>query len=378
MNRSRLYLPKSLRWLADALPSILGIVLFLGASIAFIQSSELENLAQPLAGVLISFVVVSTICWEWKVLGNPRSPEPLIAHITLFVAVFFMINALYKQAEGVQSLIGVLLEAFAWTSKILTGIPDAVFDIIRSPSIAILFLGICLSLAVPRRTWAIGLLTGVGGLAVAWGFSKGIIDSPVWFCAGLVLLGAGIAVLSRNFRLEIFWEEVRKRLAGDEAVRGDLELKIRLLRKLEKERRPLGAEDCIGCVARAMAMDETNPLVRDATIRVARQMVYQDNLADLSDHRGAKALTLSRSLFLAGEGDDAWSAIARWPKVIVVILITTLWVLSPVDLIPDATPIIGVVDDVMVALLGFSMMRVRTRPEDSPFASFPKIGGDSM
>ncbi len=104
-------------------------------------------------------------------------------------------------------------------------------------------------------------------------------------------------------------------------------------------------------------------------------MVYQDGLAELSDHGGVKGLTLSRSLFLAQEGDDAWSAIARWPKVIVVILIATLWVLSPVDLIPDATPIIGVVDDVMVALLGFSMIRRRALPDDGERLRHPKIGG---
>ncbi len=148
--------------------------LFAGAGIAFIQSGgELVNLAQPLAGALISFVIVSTVCWEWKLLGNPKKVGPLVAHITLFAAVFLMINALYVRAEETRSLVGGVVEAFAWTSKLLTGIPDAVFDIIRSPSIALLFLGACLALAVPRRTWAIGLLIGVSGLGRRLGAFEG-------------------------------------------------------------------------------------------------------------------------------------------------------------------------------------------------------------
>ena len=372
MNRSRFFLPDSLRWVADLIPSVLAIVLFAGAGIAFIQSGgALLNLAQPLAGFLISFVIIATVCWEWKLLGNPSKPGPLVAHLMMFVAVFFMVNALYSQGEDTRSLLGRTVDGFAWLSGAIAGVPDVVFDVIRSPSVALLFLGICLALAVPRRIWAVGLLVGISGLAIAWGLSKGVIMYPGWFGCGMVLLGAGIMVMKRNFRLETFWNEVRKRLTGDEAVRGDLELKIRLLRKLEKEGRPLDPEECAGCVARAVALDETDPAVREATGRIARQMVFQDGLAELDESGGKLSLALNPALFVAEDGDDVWTAIARVPKVVIVLLIATLWVLSPVDLIPDATPIIGVVDDVAVALLGFSMIRRRVSAPENDSRRLP-------
>lgn len=375
MDTPPFLLPAKLRWLVPLLPSAVAVALFAAASIAFIQSgSDLVNLAQPLAGALISFVIVATVCWEWKLLGNPKRAAPLIAHIALFLAVFFMINAMYAPSPDTTSLLGKLMDGTGWLAKNITGVPESVFNIIRAPSIALLFLGVCLALAVPRRAAAIGLLIAISGLAIFWALSQNNIQQPGWFYGGLAAMAAGITVLKRNFRLETFWHEVRKRLAGDRALRGDLELKIRLLRKMEELGRPLPPDECLGCVAKALALDESDPQVHTTTMRVAKQMVYQDSLAEISDHSGTKALSLNPALFAAEDGDDAWSQIARMPKVLIVLLIATLWILSPIDLIPDAVPVFGVIDDITVALLGFSMIRRRLPNQDARPGQLPKIG----
>ena len=109
-------------------------------------------------------------------------------------------------------------------------------------------------------------------------------------------------------------------------------------------------------------------------MRVAKQMVYQDSLAEISDHGGTKALSLNPALFAAVDGDDPWSYIARMPKVLIVLLIATLWILSPIDLIPDALPVFGVLDDISVALLGFSMIRRRLPHQDRKPGELPRLG----
>jgi len=60
--------------------------------------------------------------------------------------------------------------------------------------------------------------------------------------------------------------------------------------------------------------------------------------------------------------------------VLIVLLIATLWILSPIDLIPDAVPVFGVIDDITVALLGFSMIRRRLPNQDARPGQLPKIG----
>ena len=44
-------------------------------------------------------------------------------------------------------------------------------------------------------------------------------------------------------------------------------------------------------------------------------------------------------------------------KLIVVLFIALIWVISPIDLVPDAMPIVGVIDDAIIALLGAGVVR---------------------
>ena len=45
------------------------------------------------------------------------------------------------------------------------------------------------------------------------------------------------------------------------------------------------------------------------------------------------------------------AGVAQVPRVVFALLLAVLWMLSPIDLIPDAVPLFGVVDDVGVTLL---------------------------
>ncbi|HBJ87888.1 MAG TPA: hypothetical protein DDZ88_29320 [Verrucomicrobiales bacterium] len=59
---------------------------------------------------------------------------------------------------------------------------------------------------------------------------------------------------------------------------------------------------------------------------------------------------------------DVFSRIATVPKLAVAGLIALAWILSPIDLIPDATPVIGALDDVAAGLVVAGMaFRSRSR-----------------
>ncbi|MBK8038377.1 MAG: DUF1232 domain-containing protein [Verrucomicrobiaceae bacterium] len=60
------------------------------------------------------------------------------------------------------------------------------------------------------------------------------------------------------------------------------------------------------------------------------------------------------------EQNDVFARVAQVPKFAVVLAITILWVLSPVDLIPDNIPIVGPLDDVG-AVVATAAMIVRSK-----------------
>jgi hypothetical protein len=96
MNRSLFTLPKPLRTVSTQWgPPLAALLFFVMAAAAFAQSTpRCMSIAQPVAGALLSFLVVATFCWEWKLFGNPRRLPVFAAHLGFFLAVFFLVNAL--------------------------------------------------------------------------------------------------------------------------------------------------------------------------------------------------------------------------------------------------------------------------------------------
>jgi uncharacterized membrane protein YkvA (DUF1232 family) len=56
---------------------------------------------------------------------------------------------------------------------------------------------------------------------------------------------------------------------------------------------------------------------------------------------------------------DVLEQIARLPRMVIVFLLASCWVLMPFDIVPDAIPLVGAVDDVIVmTLAGWPLARL--------------------
>jgi len=193
-------------------------------------------------------------------------------------------------------------------------------------------------------------------MVIFFGMIGGGMGNKGLFLTGTACLGLGCWVLYENRNRMIFWENVKTRLGKDPALRGDTELKIRLLERFLLTRTPESSRACLGLVARSLGLDPDQPEAKRVMLRVARQMVDQDRVAVLTYPDGVAALAPHPDL-TSSESVDWWLAVGRSIKVIVVVFIALIWILSPIDLIPDQIPIIGVVDDVIIGLLGASAVR---------------------
>lgn len=338
-------------WLGDA-RHMLAAALHLLACMLFVETAGPDRfvIAQGFAAAIIAFIVTATLCWQWKVFGNPQRPPAFVAHLAIFAAVFFLTSRLYTRSPRSLSLLDLLVGGFQWAAKLIADVPVQIFDALRSPGIALLFLAICLALAL-RRAVGVAWLVAVSFLAVALAMGGPAFTNHPWFLLGLAAFAAGLWLQYENPDERRFRALIRARLAGDPQVRGDLELKLRLLDRMRALERPLREEECQGVVARALGLRTEDPLVRAATVRVVRQLVEQDALATVFTSPTGRVLASDACLADAGEADP-FSLVAGIPKAMVIGLVVVAWILSPIDLIPDATPIFGSVDDVAVFFLG--------------------------
>lgn len=81
---------------------------------------------------------------------------------------------------------------------------------------------------------------------------------------------------------------------------------------------------------------------------IVRKMVYQFNLAEVHSNADGEFLAPHEGLF---RYDNLLGMIAVVPRVILTAAFCLLWILFPIDLIPDGIPIFGVLDDVTVTLI---------------------------
>lgn len=333
---------------AKWLPGLTAALLHCIACVAFAEAGAAVRftIAQPIVAAATGYVIYVTLCWKWQAFGDPRKLPNFIAHITFFFAVFFLLSSLYSEAPDTTSCLDLFAQTSQWVGKLLFKISPAVFDVIRSPGIALLFIAVCVALAIPRRDAASWIFVFVSFVAVILGLTSKAIAFPGWILVGIVSMGCGLALLHYDPTEARFWDFVVTRLRGDRALAGDLELKLRLLQRMRQLDNSLPDRLCLGVVARAISQPTNSPAVRELTTRVVGQLIEQDHLAVAVQTPEGRSLALSGKTQLSPE-----SGVAEVFKAVLILLLVLVWVLSPVDLWPDALPF-GAIDDAFVALLG--------------------------
>jgi len=76
------------------------------------------------------------------------------------------------------------------------------------------------------------------------------------------------------------------------------------------------------------------------------------------------------------ETTNELAAICRWPRNCVVLFVALVWIVSPIDIIPDFMPL-GVVDDAVIAYLGFSPFAQQIISSFRRRERGPELGGIS-
>jgi hypothetical protein len=190
--------------------------------------------------LLISFFIVTTLAFDWKILGPARGSNCLLSLFLIVPFSLFAGRIMGKAAhtELEWSLLGEVIDKVKGLSGFMgltSIIPKWIQEIFSSPGTAILLVGVCAALAVKNKAAQKGLLL----TALLVPFMSAFAYEPqvsYWFIIGMVLMFTGMALQFMDMN-KYHWDAVL--LATFRAVRDEAERKssIRIMEYVRKHGR---------------------------------------------------------------------------------------------------------------------------------------------
>lgn len=310
---------------------------------------------------LLGILMVSAIAFEWHLLGVSKGLN-LVGQIVLAYPFTLFVARLLGRPwhdAGSGGIIGGLLEAVRAAGGVLgvSGfIPAWLSDAISSPGTAMVLLLLCVVTSVGGTTATrIGLTAGLFLIPLAVAFSQPPMPS-LSFLGGLATMVFGMFLQFRDVEKYHRDKEILRRLRH---VTDELERRscLRLVTRTWADGR-LGEQTAEGIVRQTYehlpGVDADG--VREITRSITHDLVTTHGL--LQVRHDSEGIFLVPPPALEFEA-DVLEQIARLPRMLIVLLLASCWVLMPFDIVPDAIPLVGAVDDVIVmTLAGWPLARL--------------------
>jgi hypothetical protein len=226
--------------------------------------------------------------------------------------------------------------------------PFWIQDIFRNPVILLLifFTSVAFTQKKPSRRFALVVVAFLIPVMQALSHDP---KPSITFGLGFVAMLAGIALQFSKYGDIIGQQNVLTRL---QAAEDRLELKCSLrIAKRTVEDGFITEDGVLAIVQREYSKQfDLDPLaVRGIAQAISHRLVREHRILELrGDERGFflmpyEALFKIESLF--GE-------ISIWIRKIIITGIAIIWLISPIDLFPDSVPVLGAIDDALIALVG--------------------------
>ena len=302
---------------------------------------------------ILAVLMVAGFCWEIYLLGRPGGIN-LVLHCLLILPVALLIGrvaGLPPEPEVSYGLLGQLKETIGHlkdASGIEGVLPFWIQDIFRNPSILLLifFTSVAFTQRKAARRFALVVV------AFLIPVMQTLTHDPrpsIAFGLGFVAMLAGIALQFSKYGDIIGQQNVLSRLV---TVDDRLELKCSLrIAKQTVEDGFITEDGVLAIVQREYSRQlDPDPLaVRGIAQAISHRLVREHRILELrGDERGFFLLPYE-GLFKI---ESLFDEISVWIRKIIITGIAIIWLISPIDLFPDSVPILGAIDDALIALVG--------------------------
>ncbi len=341
--------------------------LFVAKDPFFLQLGEFTY-KQGIIPFLLAFLIVSSLNWELLLFGKPTGANLLLQIIEIFPA--WMITARIMSNPSTNTSSGSLrdkiVEAIKSVDNVLFRIgdifPQWLTDCFSNWWLTVGVIAIALFLSLKSKKIKVGV---IGTVLVLWMFTGIATDASFCLIFAMVLFAIGMMGQWCKYGQVIYYENVTKRIVkngkGEKALLGaELGIMTRI-----HENGQIDESEAKQIVKEHYSQSSAN--LYNITVGVIGKM-YGANLIRPGISSENKIYVEANPLLY--RYDTLLLTLAIAPRLMILTLLAFLWVALPFDLIPDAMPFIGVLDDAAISI--FTALAFKTSIHDGKLLGFSK------
>ena len=302
---------------------------------------------------ILAVLLVAGFSWEIYLLGRPGGIN-LVLHCLLILPVALLIGRLAGLPPEPEASYGLLgqLKNFIGSLKNASGIesilPFWIQDIFRNPAILLLIFFTSVAFTQKKASRRFALVVVAFLIPVMQTLTHDPRPS-IAFGLGFVAMLAGIALQFSKYGDIIGQQNVLSRL---QTVDDRLELRCCLrIAKRTVEDGFITEDGVLAIVQRAYSkqFDLDPQAVRGIAQAISHRLVREHQILELRGDERGFFLIPYEALFKI---ESLFDEISVWIRKIIITGIAIIWVISPIDLFPDSVPVLGAIDDALIALVG--------------------------
>ena len=315
------------------------------------------NFFEGEAGITLTFlalIIVASFAWEELLFGAPRGFN-LLLHCT-FLAPFtlFLVRVMDRSPAtqpgdslfaGIRSTFGAIDAKLGITELVPRFLPD----LFTNPWPAFAAAAVLLAFCFRRPAIRFGIVAVLLILSTAAALSAPEGDNRCFIPAALALLLAAGLQFCPYRKVVLYCNLIR----AIEPLRDEARFRASLVLLTTLARDGVIPENRLLALFRGTLPEVSSDELHTA-VSEQLHLLIGSGLVEL--HSGNDGVRLSLSP-RAGATDSLLAGIAIWPRMVFLSLFALLWVLSPIDLIPDAVPLFGALDDAAITILAAAQFR---------------------
>ncbi|MEJ2726908.1 MAG: YkvA family protein [Deltaproteobacteria bacterium] len=318
---------------------------------------------------ILAFLIVAGFCWESYLLGRPGGIN-LVLQFLLIIPLALFIGRIAGLPPAPEASYGFLGQLKGYVSHLKDEIgfgsivPLWIQDVFRNPGILLLIFFTSIAFTQQKSSRRFALIV----VAFLIPSMQAVSHDPrpsIQFGIGCLAMITGIVLEYSRYGYIVGQQNILKRLhAVDD--RSELICSLRISNRAAED--GYITEDGVLAVVHreyGKTLDLDQLTVRGIAQALSYRLVREHRVLELHGDERGFFLVPYPNIFKI---DSVFDEIAVWIRKIILTGLVVIWLISPIDLFPDSIPILGALDDALIALIGAGQWldTLRRRPYPVP------------